>query len=419
MASSPVGSGVYNQDIQNTIDSWMGQNPNASQEQIQSYFSPLAKQYGVNDIAYGLNSIYANGNEYFYSPRQQQQNSQPQGGGGQASTPSGYPAITSNPEDPLFKHASGLDVADRQASQSRYDQMFNYITGGGGNSGSMSVGGSGAGLDAESRLVDLLDNPDSIRQTGAYNFRVGQGQDALERSLGAKGLLKSGNRLTALTQYGQDMGSQEYDNQFNRLSSLLGTQLNARNQGLSSLASVLGAGALGRGGTDPIWGAYGTATGAQAQRDVAGTNAAANQAIAGINASAQRDAANAQAQSAIQQAQMRQESDLAALTNAQQIAGINTGSAERIAGMNADATGNRTLADLASSNLGLHQAQLAAIAQQRNQAASNAAAALGRSPQTQQQNMNNIHSWNSAPRSAAQVNQDIAARRVLGQWGSL
>ncbi len=77
--------------------------------------------------------------------------------------------------------------------------------------------------DAETRLRNLLDNPDSINQSAAYKFRVGQGQEALQRSLGAKGMLNSGNRLMELTKYGQDMGSQEYGAQADRLSSLLGT----------------------------------------------------------------------------------------------------------------------------------------------------------------------------------------------------
>lgn len=81
-----------------------------------------------------------------------------------------------------------------------------------------------AGLtDVESRLKAMLDNPNSIQQSGAYKFRVKQGEEALNRSLGAKGLLYSGNRLMELTKYGQDMASQEYDNQFNRIGSLLGT----------------------------------------------------------------------------------------------------------------------------------------------------------------------------------------------------
>jgi len=106
--------------------------------------------------------------------------------------------------------------------------------GGGGAGGAGGSGGSGAptintsnrfeaGLsDAETRLRSLLDNPDSINQSAAYKFRVGQGQEALQRSLGAKGLLNSGNRLMELTKYGQDMASQEYDAQYGRLGNLLG-----------------------------------------------------------------------------------------------------------------------------------------------------------------------------------------------------
>lgn len=101
--------------------------------------------------------------------------------------------------------------------------------GGGGYAGNrFSTGLS----DAEKRLRSLLDNPDSVQQSAAYKFRVGQGQEALQRSMGARGMLNSGNRLAELTKYGQDMASQEYDNQANRLSSLLGnysTNWNANN----------------------------------------------------------------------------------------------------------------------------------------------------------------------------------------------
>lgn len=118
------------------------------------------------------------------------------------------------------------------------DYLSQLLGGGGSGSASSSSGGGGnpfgvptmetsnrfeAGLsDAESRLKSLLDDPDSIKQTGAYKFRVKQGEDALQRQLGARGLLNSGNRLMELTKYGQDMGSQEYENQFGRLGNLLG-----------------------------------------------------------------------------------------------------------------------------------------------------------------------------------------------------
>jgi hypothetical protein len=117
------------------------------------------------------------------------------------------------------------------------DYLSQLLGGGSGSASSSSSGGGGnpfgvptmetgnrfeAGLsDAEARLKSLLDDPDSIKQTGAYKFRVKQGEDALQRQMGARGMLNSGNRLMELTKYGQDMGSQEYENQFGRLGNLL------------------------------------------------------------------------------------------------------------------------------------------------------------------------------------------------------
>jgi len=79
----------------------------------------------------------------------------------------------------------------------------------------------------QQRLNSLLDDPNSIQQSAAYKFRVGQGQEALQRQMAAKGMLGSGNRLMELTKYGQDMGSQEYGAQFDRLNSM--NQGNAAN----------------------------------------------------------------------------------------------------------------------------------------------------------------------------------------------
>lgn len=74
--------------------------------------------------------------------------------------------------------------------------------------------------DSGSRVNALLDDPDSIKESAAYKFRLGKGMEALQRSLGAKGLLNSGNRLTAMNDYAQGEASQEYGNQFNRLADL-------------------------------------------------------------------------------------------------------------------------------------------------------------------------------------------------------
>lgn len=83
----------------------------------------------------------------------------------------------------------------------------------------------------EQRLAELINNPNSIENTNAYKFRFNQGQQALERSAAARGMLNSGNTLAALADYGQGQASQEYGNEFNRLSQAVG-QRNQYNLGL-------------------------------------------------------------------------------------------------------------------------------------------------------------------------------------------
>jgi hypothetical protein len=53
-------------------------------------------------------------------------------------------------------------------------------------------------------------------QDPGYQFRLSEGMKALDRQAAARGGLISGSALKAATRYGQDMGSQEYMNAFNR-----------------------------------------------------------------------------------------------------------------------------------------------------------------------------------------------------------
>lgn len=90
-----------------------------------------------------------------------------------------------------------------------------------------------------------------------YAFRLAEGQKALERSAAARGGLLGGATGKALQRYGQEMGSQEYTNAFNRyqaerqarlgpLQSLAGVgqttaqQLGAAGQGYAGAANQLG-----------------------------------------------------------------------------------------------------------------------------------------------------------------------------------
>lgn len=67
-----------------------------------------------------------------------------------------------------------------------------------------------------------------------YAFRLSEGQKALDRQAAARGGLISGSALKAATRYGQDMGSQEYTNAFNRYQTNRANQL----QPLQSLSGV-------------------------------------------------------------------------------------------------------------------------------------------------------------------------------------
>ena len=73
-----------------------------------------------------------------------------------------------------------------------------------------------------------------FQQDPGYAFRLAEGQKALERTAAARGGLISGGALKAASRYGQEMGSQEYTNAFNRYQ----TERQARLNPLQSLAGL-------------------------------------------------------------------------------------------------------------------------------------------------------------------------------------
>lgn len=117
--------------------------------------------------------------------------------------------------------------------------------------------------------ADLLANQDP-----GYGFRLAEGQKALERSAAARGGLLSGGTGKALTSFGQQMGSQEYQNAYNRY------QTNRSNQ-LAPLFTLTGSGQASAAGQAAAAGNYGagaagnltSAGAAQAAGDVGAANA--------------------------------------------------------------------------------------------------------------------------------------------------
>jgi hypothetical protein len=84
-----------------------------------------------------------------------------------------------------------------------------------------------------------------------YAFRIAEGQKALDRQAAARGGLMSGGALKAAARYGQDMGSQEYANAYNRY------RQNRADQ-LAPLSDLMTGGTNATNATNTAMGNYGT-----------------------------------------------------------------------------------------------------------------------------------------------------------------
>lgn len=87
-----------------------------------------------------------------------------------------------------------------------------------------------AGETALRDYQGLMRDPSSITSNPAYQFRLNQGMEALNRNLAAKRMLGSGNLLTAITDYGQGAATQELDSVLNRHLPLITAGQNAVGQ---------------------------------------------------------------------------------------------------------------------------------------------------------------------------------------------
>jgi len=75
-----------------------------------------------------------------------------------------------------------------------------------------------------------------------YQFRLQEGQKAMDRSAAARGNLLSGGQAKALTQYNQGMASQEYGNAFNRAMQQHSVEAARRGDQFNRLATMAGVG---------------------------------------------------------------------------------------------------------------------------------------------------------------------------------
>jgi hypothetical protein len=123
----------------------------------------------------------------------------------------------------IFERQTELSEPFRQAGITSQNELMRLL---------------GIGGDATAADYGMLTRgftPEQMQMDPGYAFRLAEGEKALERMQAARGQYLGGGAIRAGTRYGQEMGSQEYMNAFNRAQAQLGTRLGA-------LGSLYGAG---------------------------------------------------------------------------------------------------------------------------------------------------------------------------------
>jgi hypothetical protein len=123
----------------------------------------------------------------------------------------------------IFQKQTELQEPFRQAGISSQNELMRLL----------GIGGDAAAADYG--MLTRQFRPEDLQMDPGYAFRLSEGQKALERSAAARGGLLSGSMLKGAQRFGQELGSQEYMNAFNRAQAQLGNRLGA-------LGSLYGAG---------------------------------------------------------------------------------------------------------------------------------------------------------------------------------
>ena len=145
-----------------------------------------------------------------------------------------------------------------------------------------------AGIGALNKLIPLSDytkfGPEQFQQDPGYAFRLSEGMKALDRTAAARGGLLSGSTLKGAQRYGQEMGSQEYMNAFNRYQTERNAQLNPLQSlaGLGQTSTNALSGMAGQMGQNYATG-YGNIGQARASGYVGGANALTSALGTGLN----------------------------------------------------------------------------------------------------------------------------------------
>ena len=105
------------------------------------------------------------------------------------------------------------------------------------------------GFDAQATLASTLglngqqaaDQAFSqYQKSPGYDFQMGQGTEAIDRSAASRGSLASGGTLKALQEFGQGLAAQDYGNWQQNLGGIAGTGLNATTNLVNSKLNTAG-----------------------------------------------------------------------------------------------------------------------------------------------------------------------------------
>ena len=179
--------------------------------------------------------------------------------------------------------ATAASIAEqrRQYDQNRADQAP-YLAAGTGAVNRLGAGVRAGGEFGSTMPFDFQYDQNADPGTA---FRMSEGVKALDRSAASRGGLLSGATLRGVQRYGQDLGSQEYQNAFNRYTTGFNANTGERNQLFNRLSGVAG---TGQTATNQI-GVQGTNMASNIGNAYM-TNAA-NQGNAGMAAAAMRNSA--------------------------------------------------------------------------------------------------------------------------------
>ena len=145
-------------------------------------------------------------------------------------------------EREMFDKQQALTAPYREGGATAQNRLMELL-GIGGNAGSAGYGKYAQDFG----MSDFVTDP-------GYNFRLLEGQKAIDRSAAARGGTQSGAALKAATRYGQEAGSQEYGRAYDRY------QTNRSNQ-LAPLGSLMASGQAAAAGAAANAGQYGSNVG--------------------------------------------------------------------------------------------------------------------------------------------------------------